>query len=68
MAVMITKSQSRDRQSTLPTLDTPEALRTRRLDAERIKHLSGHMKGSKKDYASQLGFLARGQPPPPRLP
>lgn len=24
---------------------------------ERIKHLSGHLKGSKKDYASQRGLL-----------
>jgi small subunit ribosomal protein S15 len=27
------------------------------LITERIKHLSGHMKGAKKDYASQLGLL-----------
>ncbi len=27
------------------------------LITERIKHLSGHMKGNKKDYASQLGLL-----------
>jgi len=27
------------------------------LITERIKQLSGHMKGNKKDYASQLGLL-----------
>ena len=27
------------------------------LITERIKHLSGHLKGSKKDYASQRGLL-----------
>ena len=57
--IMITKEQKADISKKFGKAagDTGSTQVQIALITERIKQLSGHMKGNKKDYASQLGLL-----------